>query len=164
MLATSFDEPVLLNDERIYSTCEQLGDVLISFNSTYSYCQSCRSIFPGCRSCSRQNEETSTKCVSCEAGMYLMPSKINNWEYNVCVLDCPTASRAFVNNPEKMRCEYLGQYCLHGNYTRGCTQTSQISQLINISEAEENFLHLSWMAGIGEDSSQNKLTSKLFFK
>jgi hypothetical protein len=25
-----------------------------------------------------------------------------------------------VNNPELMRCEFLGYYCAYGNYTNGC--------------------------------------------
>jgi hypothetical protein len=39
---------------------------------------------------------------------------------NVCVADCPTVNSQMVNNPELMRCEFLGFYCAYGNYTHGC--------------------------------------------
>lgn len=39
---------------------------------------------------------------------------------NFCVPDCPSTNFQMVNNPELMRCEFLGFYCMYGNYKEGC--------------------------------------------
>ena len=52
--------------------------------------------------------------------MYLYPQQglINLTNY--CVPDCPTVNFQMVNNPILGRCEFLGYYCMHGNYIEGC--------------------------------------------
>lgn len=43
--------------------------------------------------------------------------------YTSCVPDCALYDSTMVNNPVLMRCEYLGAYCMYGNYTHGCLKT-----------------------------------------
>ena len=73
------------------------------------------------------------KCASCDEGMYLYPVVDVRYKnsyyypyaesYTTCIVDCNEYDRNFVNNPILMRCEYLGMYCLYGNYTHGCLAT-----------------------------------------
>ncbi len=64
--------------------------------------------------------------------MYLFPSNLlKSGEINAtyknypsfCVPDCPTANFQTVNNPELGRCEFLGYYCMAGNYKDGCLRS-----------------------------------------
>ncbi|TNV72929.1 hypothetical protein FGO68_gene1378 [Halteria grandinella] len=114
-----------------YNTCEELGDFTLDLGDK-DVCISCRGIFPGCRRCIPQTENSTSAfmCDSCDAGMYLMPVEYLSQDqeqgtkrYRVCVPDCNAANSAMVNNPEKLRCEYLGQYCHFGNYTHGCLRS-----------------------------------------
>jgi hypothetical protein len=41
---------------------------------------------------------------------------------NACVPDCPSMSSQYVNNPELGRCEFLGYYCMYGNFRDGCQE------------------------------------------
>lgn len=68
-------------------------------------------------------------CKVCDEGMYKYPlpmtyTNTNNETIEIvvngCVPDCSTMSAQFVSNPELGRCEYLGLYCIYGNYTHGC--------------------------------------------
>ena len=75
-------------------------------------------------------------CASCDEGMYqypqpgygylnaiLTPGYNTTQKYlsNYCVPDCSTMNFQMVNNPELGRCEFLGYYCMAGNYKEGCT-------------------------------------------
>ncbi|TNV74996.1 hypothetical protein FGO68_gene293 [Halteria grandinella] len=71
-------------------------------------------------------------CDSCDAGMYLMPveylyqqamGETSIKRYRVCVPDCNAADSSMANNPQTLRCEYLGQFCQYGNYTHGCLRS-----------------------------------------
>lgn len=46
-----------------------------------------------------------------------------NFTIDQCVVDCPTYNFQMVNNPELMRCEFLGFLCKNGNYKDGCKET-----------------------------------------
>ncbi|TNV88105.1 hypothetical protein FGO68_gene7382 [Halteria grandinella] len=91
-------------------------------------------------------------CASCEAGMYLMPFQyFTYYQYNpslfrmyrVCVPDCGKTDGKFVNNPENMTCEFLGEFCQYGNYTHGCIRSlrqGEITALMHPSQTEEYFI------------------------
>ncbi len=42
---------------------------------------------------------------------------------NMCVPDCSSVNMFMVNNPQLGRCEFLGFYCMVGNYKEGCKRT-----------------------------------------
>ena len=52
--------------------------------------------------------------------MYLYPQQGLTNLTNYCVPDCPTINFQMVNNPILGRCEFLGYYCMQGNYIEGC--------------------------------------------
>ncbi|TNV74910.1 hypothetical protein FGO68_gene4327 [Halteria grandinella] len=69
----------------------------------------------------------------------------------VCVHDCAAADSAFVSNPINMRCEFLGNYCLNGNYTNGCiTNETYLTQRISKSDLNASFPHYQWMKDLDE--------------
>ncbi|TNV88078.1 hypothetical protein FGO68_gene9452 [Halteria grandinella] len=112
----------------------------------YDYFIACRALFPGCRRCQKNSpseifyyvskyfgsnfKQSSdvVSCGTCDEGMYLYPvsdvvyngTEYYHEDYTTCVVECNEYDRNFVNNPELMRCEYLGIYCMYGNYTHGC--------------------------------------------
>ncbi|TNV88194.1 hypothetical protein FGO68_gene1286 [Halteria grandinella] len=55
-----------------------------------------------------------------------------------------------VNNPELMRCEYLGHLCLYGNYTHGCLKShneGELSQIVLATDNETQYLQFQeWTA------------------
>ncbi|TNV88129.1 hypothetical protein FGO68_gene10716 [Halteria grandinella] len=70
-------------------------------------------------------------------------------DYTSCVADCNEYDLNFVNNPELMRCEFLGVFCLYGNYTHGClkpmttsTTDSNIKFIANFFQMNGFYFHL----------------------
>ncbi|TNV88142.1 hypothetical protein FGO68_gene675 [Halteria grandinella] len=150
----------------VYTSCESLGDIT---NYYTGKCVPCRALIPGCRRCENQIDITTSyyMCQTCEAGMYLSPQILPDGAASVilgdltddipdiiyhktraCVPDCNAVDSSMVNNPETMRCEYLGKFCIYGNYTHGCLKghnQGEMTELRKIAELPEDFDHIEWI-------------------
>lgn len=69
-------------------------------------------------------------CFSCDEGMFLynssilgVPFSLNTAIINYCTPDCSSINMWSVNNPISGECEYLGEYCMGGNYKDGCKKS-----------------------------------------
>ncbi|TNV84083.1 hypothetical protein FGO68_gene6227 [Halteria grandinella] len=141
-------------------TCEDLGDFAYKSKFTLqNYCQSCRGVMPGCRVCKSKTtnavEAYQQECTACDSGMYLafyyyLSPSLKVFTANTCVPDCPTYRSDMVNNPELMRCEYLGHLCLIGNYTHGCLKSrkeGELTRIVNAADQETKYLQFQeWTA------------------
>ena len=84
--------------------------------------------------------------------MYLYPQQGLSNLTNYCVPDCPTVNFQMVNNPILGRCEFLGYYCMYGNYIDGCKRPYL-----------ENSNYLSLLINTATFTLQNRITSGLDF-
>jgi hypothetical protein len=41
-----------------------------------------------------------------------------------------------VNNPVRMRCEFIGEFCMKGNYTHGCLKALDDGKLSSVNNLD----------------------------
>ena len=104
---------------------EKMNLILIWF---WVFLLECDALIPGCKYCTsvtKTGTYLNFYCSTCHAGLFLFTNstRLNSlsYIYTACVLDCPTASPAYVNDPNKGICQSCGQYCSSCTLQNGCS-------------------------------------------